>query len=300
MKSLLVGLLLVIGTGCVAAKPSAEEDAGSVEPTTTVSAVAQTTREPSGESTTTTTAGVNEMSVTLPAIFAAAAELNAVPEVPHVLLAFDAGIVAVTLDGEVLGRRDLVNRRTLGGYPDEDPGPWSGPIPDDCVLDSIVVNDQESRFLCTPLDRTISPSIEIVSLTGDRVVVGALPPPPQQLVDAQYFARFLAVYPAPESRNLALLQMGLECETRQAMFLRTGEITGLDGTSFWSNGQSGESEALGWLPDGRALVRVFSGPCSTEQTPGLYAFVPNGESELLTDLPEQVQWAKYVPKPPQP
>ncbi len=51
-----------------------------------------------------------------------------------------------------------------------------------------------------------------------------------------------------------------------------------------------ESMALGWSPDGRAIVQLGAGACGTSgDPPGIYSFAAPGEGTLLLETPSFVQ-----------
>lgn len=95
-----------------------------------------------------------------------------------------------------------------------------------------------------------------------------------------------------------------ECEVPMAVFVPAagGELRSADGFTDWGGDEGPgpvESVAVGWAPDGRAVVQFREGVCgSGDDAPGTYLVDPaTGERELLrAELDDRVlQWTKVEP-----
>jgi hypothetical protein len=92
---------------------------------------------------------------------------------------------------------------------------------------------------------------------------------------------WLDVWPSPDGK-LLLAQWSGECEIPTAFFitLDDGSMRVVTHHRDWTTAP--ESEALGWRPDGLALVRLGRGLCGTGASrPGVYAIDPAGGSTFL-------------------
>jgi hypothetical protein len=83
---------------------------------------------------------------------------------------------------------------------------------------------------------------------------------------------------APNGRDV-LAEWSGECEIPTA-FLISGRMARPYGASSYAHAP--ESEPLGWLPDGRAIVQFDAGTCGSGiETPGVYAVPRRGHAEIL-------------------
>lgn len=221
------------------------------------------------------------------------------PPTRYLVLGFDDGAVLVDLDGRPFGLVDPMPApehpvERLRALTDE----ASEPIPDGCMLEERLGQGQ-LRLVCTDRGEQpdANPTVEVLLPDGERVVVGALPPPPEDLAGAFRIGRFLRVFPAPGRRNLALAQFSAECEVRVAVIVEDGVARHVTGAGWWDEAwPAGESIALGWDGErGEALVWWFGGPCTDQpDVPGVYAFGPSGESRLVFATPPETQWVELI------
>ncbi len=85
--------------------------------------------------------------------------------------------------------------------------------------------------------------------------------------------------PSPDGSRL-LAQWSGECEVPNAFFVEDGSAVTVDGHRRMPG--AADSIALGWTPDGRAVVRLLSGACSNGvDQPGVYVFEDPGAGELM-------------------
>jgi hypothetical protein len=87
--------------------------------------------------------------------------------------------------------------------------------------------------------------------------------------------------------SMLLAQWSGECEVPVAFFVPAGGGPMRAVTGHRDVRNAPQSEALGWMPDGRARVRLPDGVCSAgTHPPGIYAIDPNGgEPTLLKEIP---------------
>lgn len=85
--------------------------------------------------------------------------------------------------------------------------------------------------------------------------------------------------PSPDGSRL-LAQWSGECEVPHAFFIDGRSVITVDG--FERIGPAADSWALGWTRDGRAVVSLSGGACSTAfSRPGVYLVSGPGDGELL-------------------
>jgi len=83
---------------------------------------------------------------------------------------------------------------------------------------------------------------------------------------------------APNGRDV-LAEWSGECEIPTAFLISDGKVRPYGGSSY---ARAPESEPLGWLSDGRAIVQFDFGACGRGiRSPGVYAVPPHGQAELL-------------------
>lgn len=148
-----------------------------------------------------------------------------------------------------------------------------------CVVDGF---DFFQRWvLCTTSGSDDNPVMKLASLDNEIRLVGSLPLPPAEFVGATRIGVWREIFVRPD--GVILAQLLTECEARHAMIVRDGEARFLNGEGYWGEWPTGESIALGWDQQGRALVWHFSSECSEEEfVAGVYAYSEDGSQELLT------------------
>ena len=151
-------------------------------------------------------------------------------------------------------------------------------VDEECEIDGFDSSTQ--WILCRANGTDSNPVIKTVSQDNVVRTVGSLPTPPAELEGAFRFGHWREVFVRAD--GVVLAQLSAECETRQAMIVRDGEASFLNGEGYWGDWPTGESVALGWDLEGRALVWHFSGACSEEEfPPGVYAYSDDGRQELV-------------------
>ena len=155
-----------------------------------------------------------------------------------------------------------------------------------CVVDGFDVSSH--WVLCTTTGADDNPVIKQVSSADDIRIVGSLPLPPAEIEGATRIGVWSEIFVRPD--GVILAQLKTECETRYAMMIRDGNATFLNGEGYWGEWPTGESVALGWDEQGRALVWHFSGPCSEEDiVPGVYAYGDDFSRELVMETTGEVR-----------
>jgi len=156
----------------------------------------------------------------------------------------------------------------------------------ECVIDGF--NPTETWILCTSLGTDSDPLIKVASSDDLIRTVGSLPEPPEALDGAFRIGHWREVF--VRSDGVLLAQLSAECETRQAMIIRDGEASFMNGEGYWGVWPLDESRALGWDERGRALIWHFSSACSEEDIPpGVYAYADDGSRELLVATDGEVR-----------
>ena len=156
----------------------------------------------------------------------------------------------------------------------------------ECVVDGF--NPFETWILCATLGSDSDPVIKLASSDDLIRAVGSLPEPPEGLDEAFRIGHWREVFARPD--GVLLAQLSAECETSHAMILRGGEASFLNGEGYWGVWPLGESRALGWDKEGRALIWHFFSACSEEDiAPGVYAYSDDGNRELLVKTGGEVR-----------
>jgi len=95
---------------------------------------------------------------------------------------------------------------------------------------------------------------------------------------------------APRNHDV-LAQWSAECEVPVAFLVSHGVRRPYGGRTM---AEAPESTALGWLPNGSAIIHFPNGPCGGSfHRPGIYAVPRTGKAELLLSTPRFVHYAMW-------
>ncbi len=229
-----------------------------------------------------------------------AAEIRSELPPTYLRLGFGDGVVLTTVNGQALGHINgqpeppTTSRDRTQSLTEELVNEW--PIPEGCVVDT-VIDTSQLRVLCLPTGGSLEgPTVEILFKDGSSEIVAQLTEPPSDLEGAYRIGQFLEVIPSPWNRGSALAQFTAECESRLAVMIDDGIVSHIDGTPWWGEAYpDGESVAIGWGPDQRALVWRFNGGCNAGLAqPGIYVYDQQGFGNLLFAVPNELQWVEVV------
>jgi hypothetical protein len=199
------------------------------------------------------------------------------PRLPEqgVVVEDGGSVVLVDLDGRVITRLrgfELYYQRTV-------PGPV------------VLRRDRDEYFVLHVGSHTVGPltSRDDASALSPQFQAGfgpdadpELPYPVGTRIEDQPELRsgfWAYALPSPDGSRV-LAQWSGECEVPNAFFVEEGSAVTVDG--YRSIVRAADSIALGWTPDGRAVVMLFGGACSNGiDRPGVYVFEAPGAGELM-------------------
>lgn len=199
------------------------------------------------------------------------------PELPAQGIAVDrgGGVVFVGLDGVVVARLPGFHL----GYA------WT--VPGRVVLrrhpHEFFVLREHAHTVVPIGDRDVAPHVSPQFQTGfEPDGDPGLPYPAGSRVPGHPGLRggwWVYALPSPDG-SLVLAQWSGECEVPTAFFVDGRSVVTVDG--FERIGPAADSWALGWTRDGRAVVTLSGGPCSSPfRRPGVYLLDGPGDGELL-------------------
>lgn len=280
MKPTLTATFLLVLAACTTATPVASTTPPQVVPSTTASSVTPTETTTATRPLPTTTTIVDVVAEPLGGYLGA--------DRSGILVGFqvsEAGEhIVYTADGEMV-RPDFFEafagpterHRELG---EELPSVVSNAetAQETCEIDGIEVGG--TWVLCRSTERDSNPVIKFVSDEGEARVVGSVPEAPAEFPGAFRVGHWREVFVRADGAVLG--QYSAECEMPLALMVRDGAATYPNGAPYWSDPQYGQSNALGWTADGRALVWRSNGLCSAGVVEaGVYAYGDDGTEELV-------------------